>query len=249
VLGRRPEAYHETLLEMAQAPPEEGEGEVKSIHEGVRMKEPGLHERLHYDRDRRSSLRDHFLPPETALDDLVRSSYEELGDFADGPYDAQAQEDAERVVVTLERAGRVGGVPCRLQKQVVLAAGGSEVSVTWRLANGGDSPIDCLFASQWNLALAAADTLSLGDADGCRLGDPQTADSVRSFALEGHYPPLRLRAELAQPAALWSYPIEAVSNSEGGFERTYQGVCLMLLWPLRLAPGESTSFGLTWQHG
>jgi len=60
--------------------------------------------------------------------------------------------------------------------------------------------------------------------------------------------PLRLRAELTQPGALWSYPIEAVSNSEGGFERTYQGVCLTLLWPLRLAPGESTSFGLTWRQ-
>ena len=71
---------------------------------------------------------------------------------------------------------------------------------------------------------------------------------MRAFTLEGHYPPLRLRAELAQPSALWSYPIEAVSNSEGGFERTYQGVCLMLLWPLRVAPGESTSFRLTWRQ-
>ncbi len=248
VLGRRPEAYHQTLLEAAQAPPEEGEGEVRTIHEGVRMKEPGLHERLYYDRHRRSSLRDHFLPHETALDDLVRSSYEELGDFADGPYDARAQEDGGRVVVTLERAGQVGGLPCRLEKEAVLAAGGSEVSVTWRLANGGESPIDCLFASQWNLALAAADTIVVGEALARTLGEPQTVEAVRGFALEGHYPPLRLRAELGQPAALWSYPIEAVSNSEGGFERTYQGVCLMLLWPLRLAPGESTSFGLAWRH-
>lgn len=248
VLGRRPEAYHQTLLEAAQAPPQEGEGEVKTIHEGVRMKEPGLHERLHYDRHLRSSLRDHFLPLETILDDLVRSFYEELGDFADAPYAVQAREDGERVVVTLERAGQVGGVPCRLQKEVVLAAGGSQVSVTWRLTNSGDSPIDCLFASEWNLAFAAADTIAASDETGRSLGEPQTVDSVRAFTLEGHYPPLRLRAELAQPSALWSYPIEAVSNSEGGFERTYQGVCLMLLWPLRLAPGESASFGLTWQQ-
>jgi alpha-amylase len=250
VLGRRPEAYHQTLLEAAQAPPDqgEGEGEVRTIHDGARMKEPDLHERLHYDRHPRSSLRDHFLPPETALDDLVRSSYEELGDFADGPYAAQAQEDGERVVVTMERAGQVAGVPCRLEKEIVLAAGGSEVSATWCLANDGDSPIDCLFASQWNLAFHAADTLAVGETPARPLGEPQTYDSTRSFTLEGHYPPLRLHAELAQPAALWSYPIEAVSNSEGGFERTYQGVCLMLLWPLRLAPGESASFGLTWRQ-
>jgi hypothetical protein len=251
VLGRRPEAYHQTLLEAAEAAPEEGEGaqgEVRTIHEGIRMKEAGLHERLYYDRHRRSSLRDHFLPHETTLDDLVRSSYQELGDFADGSYDAQAQVDGERVVVRLERAGQVGDVPCRLEKEVVLAAGGSEVSVTWRLANSGDSPVDCLFASEWNLAFHAADMVTVGDASAHSLGDPQTVDSARSFTLEGHYPPLRLRAELAQPAALWSYPIEAVSNSEGGFERTYQGVCLMLLWALRLVPGESTSFGLSWRQ-
>ena len=252
VLARRPEAYHQTLLEAAEAAPEEGDGaqgEVKTIHEGVRMKEPDLHERLYYDRHRRSSLRDHFLPHETTRDDLVRSFYEELGDFADGPYAAQAREDGDRVVVTLERTGRAGDVPCRLEKVVALAAGGSEVSVTWRLANGGDSTIDCLFASEWDLAFHAADTTAVGEALGQSLGEAHTIDAVRSFTLEGHYPPLRLRAELAQAAALWSYPIEAVSNSEGGFERTYQGVCLTLLWPLRLAPGESTSFGLTWRRG
>ena len=248
VLGRGPEAYHQTLLKAAQTPPEEGEGEVKTIHEGVRIKEPGLHERLHYDRHRRSSLRDHFLPPETALDDLVRSSYDELGDFADGPYTGQTREDGERVIVAMERVGQVAGVPCRLEKEVVLAGGGAQVSVTWRLANGGDSPVDCLFASQWNLAFAAADTITVGEAPGRSFGEHQTVDAVRAFTLEAHYPPLRLRAELAQPGALWSYPIEAVSNSEGGFERTYQGVCLMLLWPLRVAPGGSTSFGLTWRQ-
>jgi hypothetical protein len=249
VLGRRPEAYHHTLLEAAQAPPQEVEGEVKTIHEGVRMKEPDLHERLYYDRHRRSSLRDHLLPPEITLDDLVRSSYEELGDFADGPYATRARQDGDRVVVTLERAGQVGGVPCRLEKVVTLAAGGSEVSATWRLSNGGDSPIDCLFASEWNLAFHAADTLSVGGKDVRHLGEPHTDKNVRALTLEGHYPPLRLRGELSQAAALSSYPIEAVSNSEGGFERTYQGVCLTLLWPLRLAPGESASFALTWRQG
>ena len=256
VLGRRPEAYHQTLLEAAEAQPEatveaqpdEGEEAVRTIHDGVRIKESGLHERLYYDRHCRSSLRDHFLAPETTLDDLIRSSYQEVGDFADGSYAAQAREDGERLVVTLDRAGQVAGVPCRLEKEVILAAGGSKVGVTWRLSNGGDSPIDCLFASEWNLAFAAADTLTAGEAPALGLGEPQTAEGVRALTLEGHYPPLRLRAELAQPATLWSYPIEAVSNSEGGFERTHQGVCLVLLWPLRLAPGGSATFGLTWRQ-
>ena len=38
------------------------------------------------------------------------------------------------------------------------------------------------------------------------------------------------------------YPVETVSNSEAGFERQYQGSCLLLRWPLALGPEERTTF-------
>ncbi len=41
------------------------------------------------------------------------------------------------------------------------------------------------------------------------------------------------------PASVAWYPVETVSNSEAGFERQYQGSCLLLRWPLDLAPGGS----------
>jgi alpha-amylase len=47
----------------------------------------------------------------------------------------------------------------------------------------------------------------------------------------------------ARPAAAgeW-YPVETVSQSEGGFERVYQGSCLTFRWPLQLAVGETAAF-------
>ena len=42
-------------------------------------------------------------------------------------------------------------------------------------------------------------------------------------------------------ADAWWAPIETVSNSEAGFERVYQGSGLLLSWPVRLAPGERWS--------
>jgi len=36
--------------------------------------------------------------------------------------------------------------------------------------------------------------------------------------------------------------VETVSNSEAGFERLYQGSCLLLRWPLDLEPGMSARF-------
>ncbi|MEO8462974.1 MAG: alpha-amylase/4-alpha-glucanotransferase domain-containing protein, partial [Chloroflexota bacterium] len=37
----------------------------------------------------------------------------------------------------------------------------------------------------------------------------------------------------------WWAPIETVSNSEGGFERVYQGSALLISWPIVLGPGET----------
>ena len=42
---------------------------------------------------------------------------------------------------------------------------------------------------------------------------------------------------LDPPGRLTWFPIETVSNSEGGFERVYQGSSLLVRWPLRLVPG------------
>ena len=37
---------------------------------------------------------------------------------------------------------------------------------------------------------------------------------------------------------LWRFPVETVSLSESGFEKIFQGSCLLLYWPLELEPGE-----------
>jgi alpha-amylase len=37
---------------------------------------------------------------------------------------------------------------------------------------------------------------------------------------------------------LWRFPLETVSLSESGFEKIFQGSCLLLYWPLELEPGE-----------
>jgi alpha-amylase len=36
---------------------------------------------------------------------------------------------------------------------------------------------------------------------------------------------------------LWRFPIYTVSLSESGFEKIFQGSCLVLFWPLQLNPG------------
>ena len=52
------------------------------------------------------------------------------------------------------------------------------------------------------------------------------------------YEGVRIEAAIEPAARLTWYPVETVSNSEGGFERVYQGSSLLFRWPVALAPGE-----------
>jgi alpha-amylase len=52
---------------------------------------------------------------------------------------------------------------------------------------------------------------------------------------------LTVAFESLVPARFYRYPVETVSQSEGGFERVYQGSCLSWGWDLDLAP-NATAF-------
>jgi len=45
---------------------------------------------------------------------------------------------------------------------------------------------------------------------------------------------------------LLRYPVETVSFSETGMEKIHQGICLRLLFPVRINPGESEEYSLRW---
>ena len=67
------------------------------------------------------------------------------------------------------------------------------------------------------------------------------ADRVIALAQGNDYVGIGVETTVSRPADAWWAPVETVSNSEGGFERVYQGSGLLLSWPLALAPGASFS--------
>jgi hypothetical protein len=58
-----------------------------------------------------------------------------------------------------------------------------------------------------------------------------------------------LHAAIEPKVDLWRFPIESVSNSEGGIELIYQESCLVFLLPLDLPPGGRTELSLIWWVG
>lgn len=251
VLTRRPEAYHWKLKALADGPAPGGT--PASIHEVVRTKEPGLEHMLWYDDYRRASLLDRFLDLSATPKDLREAKARELGDFRGHPFAAKATPPKRKggdFIVEMERLGSVESagsrVPLRLLKRLTFSPGDLEMTVELEFENRGDRAIDVRYFNEWNL------TFLTGSAPDRRyyvkgrelaeplLGSVGCEENVAEAGMTDAWLALRLGFSTKEPMRFGRYPIETISQSEGGFERVYQGSCLLFGWDLRLEPGKTT---------
>ncbi len=236
-LDRRPESYHETIREAVariaagQDPGHAGDPESS---EPITLKQQGLDRLLVYDRHPRKSLVDHFYPLDVTLDDLTLGRDVERGDFATGTYLARVQRDARRAAVVMERPGRAGGHTIRIRKTIELKAGSPELVVSYALE---DLPRDeCLhFAVEINLAAMAghAPDRYYSDPTGTRLGmldTPLDLPHTSGLTLTDEWLDLAVGLGWSQAAGVWCFPIQTVSQSEGGFESVYQSSAVIPHW-------------------
>lgn len=236
VLTRRKEAYHQQLLD-ARAAESGSEGTVETIHTTrVRVKEPGLERLLAYDRYRRTSFLDHLLPPGATIDSFA--SGQTVGTFAGSPYTGSASRSRTHAAASLVRQPSPapdGAGTIRLEKRFQVDDRERRLRVSYRITNSGQHLVRALFGVETNWAIT----------------DPQSPvriDEVEQRARAKRSAPHAGRIELSDygwpgpvvlsfpAAAVWLIPLETVSNSEAGFERTFQGLTCVCLWPLTLEP-------------
>lgn len=260
VLTRRREGYHKNLIAAAEAgtvvtPGMELEGDAPdNIHsEVVRAREPDLHQKLIYDWYRRATFLDHFLDSGITLDGFYRSQYREQGDFVNQPYSVQeVAENKSGVTLALRREGRVwqGAValPVTVEKRLTLKAGSDRLAVVYCVTNGDSGELNTRFGieTNWGLAGGNDDHTYLRTGFGRYKFDEITAhDEVEDFTITSELWGVEIGVDVDRPATLWRFPLEAVSASEAGFERNYQGTTVMLWWPVRLAAGGSWEVSLS----
>ncbi len=232
-LTRRPEAYHAKVLAGAHGA---GDG-VSSIHDRVVFKQEGLDQQVVYDSHPRKSLIDHFYDPSTTVDQVATGQATEQGDFVQGQYTAKIRRNPERVQVMLSRAGHVGDVPVTITKGVTLAAGSSSLEIAYLLENlPPNQPFH--FAVELGFAglPAAADDRYFYAADHEVLGDlGQRLDltDASSLGLVDQWLDIDLCLSLDRPGGIWTFPIQSVSQSEGGFELVHQSTVVLPHWIVR----------------
>jgi alpha-amylase len=232
-LARRPEAYHSKILAGANG----GNGAVASIHDRVVFKQPGLDQRLQYDRWPRKGLLDHFYDLGANLHSVSRGEVQELGDFVQGVYESKIRRDDGRIQVQLTRLGHVNGREVRITKGVTLAAGSDSLEIAYLLENlPTDQPL--LFAIEQNFAglPSGADDRYFHDGRGNRLGQlgkQLDLGDVQALNLVDEWLGIDVGLAFNRPTSLWTFPVETVSQSEGGFELVHQSVAVYPHWYLK----------------
>ncbi|HEY1585174.1 MAG TPA: alpha-amylase/4-alpha-glucanotransferase domain-containing protein, partial [Polyangia bacterium] len=236
VLGRRAEGYHGRLLEAARKSAQGGSGSPVSIHDLNAVKSAGLEELLKYDRHPRLAFVDHFLAAGTSLDALSRCSYGEDGDFCGAPYEVvDKSAGAAGARVQLRRRGRVAGRAITVDKTLTLE--GARLTAAYRIsAEGTGAPIT--FASESSLTLLAGDApdryyrvagreLSKDDR---KLASTGELPAGTALELVDEWDKFFVRVSATPNATMWRHPLETASQSEAGFERTYQASVIVPVW-------------------
>lgn len=270
-VSRRPESYHQTLREYEEkkrqgnreprvGDQEAQEGEVESPHEAVRVKEEGLDRYLNYDPYRRGCMIDHFIGPGTTLEAFAKARYNEEGDFIYGAYKAELETVGNDVLhVALERDGHIttetGRRPVRVSKRLTLKPGSPDFRVLYTIQNTSDTELVAVFGSEWNLNLlggghnpSAYYRVGGYELEDAALDSTGELRNVRELALGNTWLGIEMALKASHEATFWRFPIETVSGSEAGFERTYQGSCILLQWLLKLRPDDSVDIELEWKY-
>ncbi|HIE16880.1 MAG TPA: DUF1926 domain-containing protein [Dehalococcoidia bacterium] len=128
------------------------------------------------------------------------------------------------------------------------------MSISYRLKNISSSVAEALFGSEWNINLLGGGRneqayyripgLSLDDH---HLDSQGELNGVNKVVLGNRQVAVELELTIEPRVKLWRFPVESVSNSEGGIEKLYQASCLVVLLPLKLSPGDVARLDLTWR--
>jgi alpha-amylase len=245
-MQRRQEAYHARLVDAPHVPI----GVVASIHEQTRMKEQGLEKYLRYDRWARNAFRVLIFSPKRTHGDYELLQLQEDAGFAAGDY-AMISSGPQEVEIAREAMlpTKDGDVLFSLTKRFSFgpAPNGCEVAceIGIKLKQPMDRAVMIGIKSVINL-------LAPNDADRFF----ETAEGPRPLRFSGILPgPIlrmedgwqRVRITLHAPGTedYWIAPIETVSESEGGFERVYQGSQILTRW--KLSTEKVFSARLVWR--
>lgn len=238
---RKMEGYHRRLKHAGSgdSPPDES-GPPLPPQQLVKVKEGGLQELLAYDWYERFSFIDHFLAAATTLESFRQARYMELGDFVGAAYaltSLETYQDIPSVGFTLARDGMLhqdyAQLPVRLEKHFTLDDAAGTITAEYELTNKSDRDMPVWFGVEFNITLLAGhdpQRFCLVHGQQFPMNACKDIAGITALALRDTWRGLAVDFTFIPEAAVWFFPVETVSQSENGFEKTYQGSAILVHW-------------------
>ncbi len=226
-IQRRHEPYH-ALASKNGAP---ASGGLLSIHEILGSKVKDLKQAIYYDPFRRLSFLDHFFGEMIGLETFHRSSYKEIGDFTDSKYQAALGHGTLEDALVFERRGVIRqqtGRTALILKKTVRPVGDSCIEVCYRLKNLSRLPANFAFGVEFNFSIGAKEARKAIE-----------AKNISQWTFEDAWRGLEIRLETDRASTLLGTPVETISESESGLEKTYQQLAVLVQTDWVLGSGES----------
>jgi 4-alpha-glucanotransferase len=186
------------------------------------------------------------------LTDFAAARFEDQGNFVEQPYATTVEQEDEGITVTLTRDGQVqrpgalSPLPVHLRKILFIPKGEEKLFVRYSIENKGQARLHTYFASEWNFNLLGGGGNEQAyyrvqdvELENSHFDSTGEVPQVRAFSIGNTWLEQDMSFELSAEATLWRFSIETVTGSEAGFERTHQGSCATLIWPLILDAGQT----------
>ena len=257
-MARRAEAYHSRLLEMAKSG-SAATGQVVSIHDQVRSKEPGLERFLRYDRWQRNAFRLLVFSAEKTFEDYRLLRLDEHCGLAAGNYVVNDAKSGHvklscesRLPPIASGAGSSSIVACTKNFSFAQQGSGYTVACDIELSFSGQHLHRTQIGIEIVLNFLAPDEndryflLSNGRRPLRWPGIAAAANLPNGrLKMVDEWQNVAATMEARERGDFWIAPIETVSESEEGFERVYQGSQIMAVWPVELVGDSVWRGGVT----
>jgi hypothetical protein len=246
-LARRFEAYHQDIEAAGNKEETVQNRERPSIHDMDKSSGAGeLKESLFYDRNRRASFIDRFFDRKTNLSHIKNESYTDLGDFASGEYEFNLEKNETFALLILGRNGKIEHddfFPIRLAKKIQMMYNDGPIEIAYEITNRSGKILEAIFGVEMNFALPSGQSPEVSihfpgaprltstltsSGDQSEIKEVQIIDNIRNFNISLH---------TDRPADIWWFPVETVSQSEKGYDLTYQSTVIHPRWELNIPPG------------
>jgi alpha-amylase len=251
ILTRRKEAYHEEIIRASlfNSSSRVENKSVKSIHNMEKVKDRNLVKYLHYDWYERLSLVDHFLHPDTKIDDFSSCQYGEQGDFVDQPYTYII----ESAGVSFAREGFVWigdfQQPVRVEKRITISMDSAEMFIAYKIINRGENPVELWFGCEFNFSFSSPKNEKCyyyipGREERKAFSSAGEIFAVKEIGMHDEYQRVNITLECNPEFSLWHFPIETISEGDAAYERMYQQSVVFPHWKLNLKPMETQAITL-----